>query len=285
MSLDQSIAARGMPPGSMRFFATLFSPAAKREVLTALYVIESEVSDAARATSHEVAHSRLAWWRSEIERLLAGNPQHPATRALVPMLNLVDHRLDSLHDLLGATDMDLACVSYSTELELAAYCARSGGTLQVLATRWLAAPTALDQALEQRARRYGTGVRQVEIVRDLHRDLLQGRLYVPLETLRARQLTAEDLRSIGARRGLATLLTDWQRSIEREYLHEQQPDSPRSSALVHSRVLAALHARLLARIARRGHDVMHERVELGPFDKLWTAWRAARRALPSSTAG
>ncbi len=268
----------------MRFFATLFSPAAKREVLTALYVIESEISAATRVASHEIAHSRLAWWRSEIDRLLAGNPQHPATRALAPMLHLEDHRLDSLHDLLAASDMDLACMSYRTPLELAAYCARSGGTLQVLATRWLAAPQVLEQAFEQRARRYGMGVRQTEMLRDLHRDLVEGRLYVPLETLEARELTAADLRSTSAEHRLVALLADWRHTIEQDFLHETYPDSPGSDALVHSRVLAALHARLLVRIARRSHDVMHERVELGPFDKLWTAWRAARRALPPSKA-
>ena len=43
-------------------------------------------------------------------------------------------------------------------------------------------------------------------------------------------------------------------------------------------VLAELHRKLLDRIAARNYDVATERVELGPLQKPWTAWRAARRA-------
>ena len=43
-------------------------------------------------------------------------------------------------------------------------------------------------------------------------------------------------------------------------------------------VLAALHRRLLDRIAARNYDVASERIDLGPIEKPWVAWRAARRA-------
>jgi 15-cis-phytoene synthase len=42
-------------------------------------------------------------------------------------------------------------------------------------------------------------------------------------------------------------------------------------------VLAALHRRLLDRIASHDYDVAASRIELGPIEKPWVAWRAARR--------
>jgi 15-cis-phytoene synthase len=51
-----------------------------------------------------------------------------------------------------------------------------------------------------------------------------------------------------------------------------------TSSLAPLHVIAALHRRLLDRIAARNYDVASERIELGPIEKPWTAWRAARRA-------
>jgi phytoene/squalene synthetase len=43
-------------------------------------------------------------------------------------------------------------------------------------------------------------------------------------------------------------------------------------------VLAALHRRLLDRIAARDYDVATSRIDLGPIEKPWVAWRAARKS-------
>jgi len=64
---------RGAPPGSLRYFAVLFAPAAVRPQLEALYSFEAEIRDTV-AAAHEVAHTRLQWWRGEIDRLAAGHP-------------------------------------------------------------------------------------------------------------------------------------------------------------------------------------------------------------------
>ena len=42
-------------------------------------------------------------------------------------------------------------------------------------------------------------------------------------------------------------------------------------------VLAALHRRLLDRIAARDFDVATSRIDLGPVEKPWVAWRTARK--------
>jgi hypothetical protein len=41
-------------------------------------------------------------------------------------------------------------------------------------------------------------------------------------------------------------------------------------------VLAALHRRLLDRIAAQDFNVAASRIDLGPIEKPWVAWRTAR---------
>ena len=56
----------GTPPGSLWHFAVLYAPEPTSPLLAALYAFEAEIRDTARATSHDVTHTRLQWWRGEI---------------------------------------------------------------------------------------------------------------------------------------------------------------------------------------------------------------------------
>jgi phytoene synthase len=96
MKLDSSLMARAAPPGSMRYYAWLYTPEVQRDFLAALFVIENELHDTARA-AHEVAHIRLQWWREEIERLIEGRAQHPATQVLQHVSQQRIRRFDGVH--------------------------------------------------------------------------------------------------------------------------------------------------------------------------------------------
>ena len=80
--LDPDYINRAAPPGSMRYFALLYAPVEQRELLTALFVIDAEIRASATQVAHEVAHTRLQWWRAEVDRLINRNAQHPATQVV-----------------------------------------------------------------------------------------------------------------------------------------------------------------------------------------------------------
>src|SRR5689334_10192749 len=131
--LDESLIARAAPPGSLRYFSLLYTPDTQRAALTALLVIEAEIREAATSANHDVAHTRLRWWRMEVDRLVNGNAQHPAGRVLQAAATLAPQHWQLLHEPLSAADMDLARLTYETLEELHAYGARSGGALLELA--------------------------------------------------------------------------------------------------------------------------------------------------------
>ena len=80
----------------MRYYAWLYTPETQRDFLAALFVIETELHDTARA-AHEVAHIRLQWWREEIERLIEGRAQHPATQVLQGVSNARTRHFDGVY--------------------------------------------------------------------------------------------------------------------------------------------------------------------------------------------
>jgi 15-cis-phytoene synthase len=275
--LDDAFVNRAAPPGSMRYFALLYAPAERRASLTSLLAIDTEIRDAARSASHDVAHTRLQWWRGEVDRLVNGSPQHPAARALYENRRGATETFGKLHELLVAADMDLARMTYANALELRAYCARSAGSLAELIATELSADGALDEATRAAAYGMGIGIRQAEMLRDLRQDAHDGRIYLPLDQLEQHSVAPAELDARELGKNVRAVLRSFKDSAEHELtvppLEPSQRDLLRPLV-----VLAALHRRLLQRIAARDYDVASERIELGPVEKPWIAWRAARKA-------
>ncbi len=271
-SLDDSLVNRAAPPGSMRYFSLLYAPENKREQLLALYVIDAEIRESAQSANHDVAHTRLQWWRAEIDRLVNGSPQHPAMRLLNDSLG-ERTSFAKLHETIVAADMDLARMTYSNMGELRAYSSRSGGAIQELAAAQLVAPLPLDEAVRATANRIGIGVRQSEMLRDLRQDAYGGRVYLPQERLTRHNVTLEDMRGREVAPHLKAALREFKDAVNEE-LRSALASAPAS--LRPLAVLGALHRRLLDRIAAQDFNVATSRIDLGPIEKPWVAWRTAR---------
>lgn len=269
---------RAAPPGSMRYFALLYTPAEKRAAVTAMYVIDAELRESAQSANHDVAHTRLQWWRQEFDRLVNGNPQHPATRILNALPDFDRKQFARLHELLAAADMDLARMTYLNQQELRGYCSRCGGMVHELIAMLLL-PGPIDEPTRAAANRIGIGVRQTEILRDLQQDAHDGRLYLPLEALEQAGVGVEDLRGKDLNETVKGLLASFRAATVADLELQKAAFEPATRAYLRPLfVMAALHRRLLDRIARQHYDVATRRIELGPVEKPWVAWRSARAA-------
>jgi phytoene synthase len=178
--------------------------------------------------------------------------------------------------MLVAADMDLARITYDHDAALAAYARRAGGVIQALAARWLAAPRTPSPAALEAASRLGGVVREAEALRDLRQDLHDGRVYIPRQRLESAQLTLEELRGGHRSDALQAVLQQWHERLRSEIATASaQVERAERPWLRHGIVLVRLHTRLLERLRARGYDVS-ERIELGPLERVWIAWRAAR---------
>lgn len=278
MTLDDTQINRAAPPGSMRYFALLYTPPEKRDAVTALFVIDAEIRESAQSASHDVAHTRLQWWRQEIDRLVNDNAQHPATRVLAGATT-ERRRFAKLHELLVAADMDLARMTYVNAAELRAYCARSGGAVAELIAAQIADPQLLDDATSAAANKLGASIRAAEIVRDARQDAHDGRLYVPLDDLEKRQAKHEDFRARELDAPARAALGDVAQRAIADFDGALASIPPATRAYLRPLyVLAELHRGLLQQIDRIDYQVGAQRIDLGPIRKPWLAWRAARRA-------
>ena len=265
------------PAGSIRWHAWLYTPSPLRPLTAALFSLESELrAIVAAVVDHGVSHLKLQWWKDEIHRLEDGQPRHPLTQALWRAQPGVPHAWRPLHEAIAGLELELANATYQSERELEGYFARTAGFCRTLALaldpeREPGAPERLGHAL-------GQSVRMVEVIRDLRQDAVMGRVFVPLDWLAEHGISHVELRSEdggdGARRCLARLAEHSRIAWATASAELAQLANGNLRGL---RILGALHAALLERIARRGFAVGRRRIELGPVDSLWTAWRSARQ--------
>src|SRR5262249_19647060 len=109
----------------------LYSPPAQRAALAALCTLEAEIGASLRpGLDHDVAHARLAWWREECARSVAGRPAHPLTRELGALFGaLPGTRLAGISVFVGTAVWDLAAAIFASRRELTAYCERWSAAL------------------------------------------------------------------------------------------------------------------------------------------------------------
>jgi phytoene synthase len=259
-------------PFSARDFALLYSPASQRAVLEALFGIEREIGESLRpGMDHQVAHSRLQWWREECARASDGHPVHPLTRTLVDALRSATP-LPALRGLSGFVDVaiwDLASATFETRKELTAYCERwASAMIEPLAD----AKSALIW------RTIGAAMREIELLSDLAHEARNGRLRVPLNELDRTKVQPAALAKPPWPEALGEVLRARHGALRDEIATtlsrlggEQQP------ALRGLLVWVALTCRSSLRAER----ALPDRLRPGRFDAVsdaWLAWRVARKA-------
>jgi phytoene synthase len=266
---------RGTPPGSMRYFAVLFAEPAMRPLLHSFYAFEAELRDTIASATHDIAHTRLQWWRDELDLLAAGKARHPVTIALAPAIAQRPADLERLRELTMAAALDIARNTYQSWSELTAYCAKSAGGLQEVIAAALAAPGALGEPERRFAARLGALVRQTEMLRDFDYDVRRGLLYLPISVLTESGLDPRSVPAHPENLALAPVLAGWQKRVAAELASlPGELDARERSRQAHGLVLAALYGRLLGRIGHSGNTVA-ARADLPPLARLWTAWRTA----------
>lgn len=284
-SPDQYCQDRAVASGSSFYYSFLFLPAPRRAAITALYAFCREVDDVVDECSDaDVARAKLGWWREELDRMSAGDPQHPVTRALAPHVRAYGLKVSAMREIIDGMEMDLDQHRYLDFEGLKLYCHRAAGVVGVLAARIFGSHEA--GSTDRYAERLGLAFQMTNIIRDVGDDARRGRIYLPLEDLRRFGVDPNELIDRRDPAALPELLA-FQARRARELYHEAfalldpRDYRPQRAGLI----MAAIYSKLLEEIERDGFQVLHQRVSLTPIRKFWLAWLTWIRARPPRVVG
>jgi phytoene synthase len=276
MTPEEYCQQRAARSGSSFYYSFLFLTPERRRAITALYAFCREVDDVVDERLDEaVARAKLAWWREEVARLFAGDPQHPVTRALLEPVGNMNLPAEHFLEIIDGMEMDLDYHRYPSFKDLSLYCHRVASIVGLMAAEIFGYE---DRHTLRYAHHLGTAFQLTNILRDVHEDARRGRLYIPLDEIAEVGLTPDDVLQQRNSAAMHALLNR-QLQRAREYYDkalDALPDCDRY-AQRSGLAMAAIYRATLDEIEKDGINVFDRRVSLTPLRKLWLAWQTVRR--------
>ena len=272
MTPDQYCQEKTAASGSSFYYSFKFLPPDKRRAITALYAFCREVDDVVDECSDEnVARTTLNWWRTEVTAIYHGKPQHPAARALVPLVIQFNLPQEHLLEIIDGMEMDLSQHTYDDFKALQVYCYRVASVVGLLAARIFGYT---DNQTLKYAHDLGIAFQLTNIIRDVGEDARRGRIYLPLDELAQFGVHTLDILNAKETEGFQKLMQFQVERAQRYYQQalEQLPVVDRKSQRT-GLMMAAIYRATLDEVVASGCHVLKERVSLTPVRKLWLAFK------------
>jgi phytoene synthase len=252
-------------------------PLERRRSLEALYAFCRVIDDAADEGVGGAA--ALAWWREELERVLAGAATHPVGVALADSVRRFAILPRHLTEIVEGVAMDLAPQRFATFAELRRYCylvasAVGLATIPIFGCR--------DPRSRDYAEALGIALQLTNIMRDVAEDAERGRIYLPLEDLRRFGYRERELLT-HTRNEAFRALVKFQCARAREFYGAAQaavtPVDRR--ALAPAEGMRLVYQRVLARIAAHPEAIFGPPLRLPRYQKaFWVGLAWLRTCLP-----
>ena len=277
MTPAEYCADKAAQSGSSFYYSFRLLPPERRNAIQALYAYCREVDDVVDESSDSnLARVKLAWWRTEIDAIYTGIPQHPVALALRSTVERFGLQRGQLQTVIDGMQMDLELARYVDFAALEVYCDRVAGVVGAMAAEIFGYE---DPATRGYARDLGIAFQLTNIIRDVGEDARRGRIYLPHDELARFGVAPSDVLRASTTPAFADLMR-FQVDRAREWYQRALAKLPARDrhAQRAGLAMAAIYRTLLDEIARDGYRVLDRRIALTPLRKLWIATRAAWRA-------
>lgn len=258
--------------GSSFYYAFLFLPPERRQAITALYAFCREVDDVVdECTDTSIARIKLAWWRTQIDVMFEGKPDHPVTKALAPHLKPFDMTQARLLAIIDGMEMDLDQTRYLDWPGLEKYCWHVAGVVGELSAGIFGYH---DPATLTYASKLGIAFQLTNIIRDVGDDARRGRIYLPISDLQQFNVRAADVLNSQYSEHFSALMAfeaQRARNLYREAI-DALPERDRRAQRP-GLMMAAIYYALLGEIEHEKWQVLDQRISLTPLRKFWLAWK------------
>ncbi|HEY4370642.1 MAG TPA: presqualene diphosphate synthase HpnD, partial [Burkholderiales bacterium] len=263
MTPDEYCQEKAAASGSSFYYSFLFLPPERRRAITALYAYCREVDDVVDETPDEnVARIKLAWWRTELANMYAGNPQHPVTRALTPFLTTYNLTQERLNEILDGMEMDLLQTRYLDFRGLERYCYLVASVVGLCAAEIFGRTR--EETLEY-AVNLGMAFQLTNIIRDVGEDGRRGRVYLPVNELQQFNLPVAHILNARYSDDFVKLMR-FQYERAQGYYDKAFAALPKEDRRAQrpGLIMASIYRTLLEEIARDNFQVLHQRISLTP---------------------
>jgi 15-cis-phytoene synthase len=272
MTPDEYCQQKAAASGSSFYYAFLFLPPERRRAITALYAFCREVDDVVDETQDmHVAATKLAWWRTEVASMAAGEARHPVTKALAPFQAQFAISKERLNEIIDGMEMDLTQTRYLDWPALERYCYHVASVVGLLAASIFGYR---DPRTLEYARNLGIAFQLTNIIRDVGEDARKNRIYLPMDDMKRFEVPASDILQSKENENIKKLLA-FEAERAKEHYAKAFAALPAEDRRAQrpGLIMAAIYRTLLDEIESDGFRVLAQKTSLTPLRKFWIAWK------------
>jgi 15-cis-phytoene synthase len=248
------------------YYSFLVLPAGQRQAIIAVWDFCRAVDDAVDeegggANGLPTGAAAVAFWRDELARAFEGGvPMTDQARQLQPLVKAFELPRQAFEDVIDGVAMDLDTTRYETFDDLFEYCRRVASAVGLICIRIFGCR---DEGASVYALNLGVALQLTNILRDVRDDLSRGRVYLPLEDLRACGCTVDDL-AAGVTTAPVRRLIEFECRRAHGFYDRARQALPAidRKRLVCAEIMRAVYSETLRRIERSGHDVFTARARV-----------------------
>jgi phytoene synthase len=257
------------------YFALVSLPRAKRRALYAIYAWMRRLDDLADdSPTPEMASAGIGSWMKKTELAFSSVPWASSEQDLWPAFHDTVHRYDIpfeyFENIAQGALMDQRLVRFETFNELYSYCYRVASLVGLVCLRVFGLrDLSLRREAETRGEALGIALQLTNILRDVGEDAQHGRIYLPLEDLRRRGVSFEEVLAREPSQGLHEALKDL---AARAHEHFEKASGLEALVSREARptlnIMRAIYFELLRRIEARNYRVLENRTRVPSWKKL-----------------
>jgi|WetSurMetagenome_2_1015567.scaffolds.fasta_scaffold30398_3 15-cis-phytoene synthase len=253
-------------------YSTIFLGKEKQEALRIIYsfcrhsddIVDDEHSDLNEKKSN------LENWRAEFLKSLENNSKIKILNDLKDVIDTFKINPQIFLDLIKGMEIDLQKSRYKTFEDLKQYCYYAASTVGLMTIEVFGYK---DSAIKEYAINLGIALQLTNIIRDVKKDSLKGRIYIPLDDLEKFNYSEQEIIESKYNENFAELM---KYECDRARMFYKKANSylvrSEKGRMLSARIMEHIYYRLLKKIEKKKYNVFDNYIRISKSKKLFLAY-------------
>lgn len=265
MTLEKEIAKKS---NSSFYYAFNLLPAGKREAMNTIYAFCRETDDIVDEgnETEDVKYEKLRKWRIELEKAFKGHSEYNLLNKVASTINQFNIPVDPFFDLLKGMEMDLNSKRYISFDDLSLYCYRVASTVGLMCIEIFGYK---HRSAKDFAVNLGIALQLTNILRDINKDAMNGRIYLPQEDLAKFNYSEQDIYNRVYNQNFINLMK-YESDRAQHYFDAASANLnlDDKGSMFAARAMQHIYHKLLEKIVQHNYNVYRENIRVSKFEKV-----------------
>jgi 15-cis-phytoene synthase len=253
------------------YYAFNLLPNEKREAMNTVYAFCRETDDIVDEGNEpeEIKYEKLRKWRIELEKAVMGHSDYTLLNKLGKTISQFNIPLDPFFELLKGMEMDLSYKRYLSFDDLVTYCYRVASTVGLMCIEIFGYK---HKSTKDYAVNLGIALQLTNILRDIKKDSLKGRIYLPQQDLEKFSYSESDLLAHTYNTNFVDLMV-YETNRAQEYFNKatMNLNLEDKAAMFAARAMQHIYHKLLEKIINADYNVFQKNIKINKIEKAGIA--------------